>query len=1278
MTLFHSSGVMALIGAAWRPPDEFDEFRIVRSLGFGAMGHVYLARDLLLDRLVAVKFVHPATDPAARARVIDEARAIARLSHPNVVAIYRVAECAGSPYLVSEYVQGRALDELERPMPWPRVLDIALDLARGLAAAHRCGVLHRDVKPANAILTDDGRAKLLDFGLAVITDGSPAEDLAASQPPAGSAEHSLRRGAPTDPAAGMTAPTRTLRRSPEVRAIEHRGPPPEVVGTPIYMAPEIWRGEPATHRSDLYSLGILLYELLTGTAPHRDTPITELARTVQLRAIPRLGDVKPDVAPALAGIVDRLVERDPEMRFSSAGALLVALEECAAPPASHEYPDGNPYRGLAAFESAHAQLFFGRRGEIRELVDRVRIEPFVVVGGDSGTGKSSLCRAGVLPRLADSGWSCIEVVPGRRPVRALAAALAPWTGTGEAALVDLLREDSDAIARKIRQHIASRRLELFVDQLEELLTLAAPEEARVVAAAVAALAVRSPSLRVLTCARSDFLSRLAMLPGLGDEMARGLYFLRPLAGEPIREVIVRPAAAKGVVYESAALVETLVAQTEHEPGGLPLLQFTLAELWDARDVAARTIRAASLTALGGVGGALTRHADRLLAGRSAGERDAARRLLLRLVTPQGTRARRSPAELITEGPARGAELAALEALVLGRVVVANNAQDGAYEIAHEALLTSWPTLQGWLSRSAADPAALERVEQAAAAWDRMDRARDLLWGRRQLAQARVLDRAGLAAREAAFLAASSAAIRRRRLFGAAVAAALVIGAIIVGLAIRARTRRELEVMASGQTRAATLAQTNARQLGAERDRTQARALALFDAHRWSEGEAAWTEVETMARREERAYRSASGYLESILLVDPARAGLRGWFADLTFERLLRAQRDRRLDLAAELTSRLIAYDDGRYQAMLGAEARVELGVSPQGTRVWIERPGGPPQLLGQAPLDPLTLPPGSVVLSFEAPGHVAARLPVLLARGETLPVQVSLPTAASAPRGMIYVPPGRFLFGSGDSSDVRRGFLNTVPLHEVSTAGYYIGRTEVTFGDWIEFLDELPPDQRRQRSPQLGTQSTFTLTEIAPGRWKLTMTPTTRTYTAETGQRLHYEHRGKRADQDWTRFPVSAVSYEDAVAYVAWLDRTRRVPGARLCDEYEWERAARGSDARMFPSGAALAPDDANIDVTHGRDPRAFGPDEVGSHPGSRSPVGADDMAGNVWEWTRSVQSPELPAIRGGGWYTADTSARSMNREYGEPTTPHSTIGVRLCATPRPTTDDQPRGAPSG
>ena len=108
-------------------------------------------------------------------------------------------------------------------------------------------------------------------------------------------------------------------------------------------------------------------------------------------------------------IVDRLVERDAGARFASADALVVALEECAAPTPRASLPDGNPYRGLAAFESAHASLFFGRRSEIRELVHRVQSDAFVIVGGDSGTGKSSLCRAGVLPWLVDNdGWSRVD------------------------------------------------------------------------------------------------------------------------------------------------------------------------------------------------------------------------------------------------------------------------------------------------------------------------------------------------------------------------------------------------------------------------------------------------------------------------------------------------------------------------------------------------------------------------------------------------------------------------------------------------------------------------------------------------------------------------------------------------------------------------------------------------------------------------------------------------------------------------------------------------------
>src|SRR5439155_8354074 len=151
----------------WVPPESFDEYRLIERLGRGSMGQVWLAHDTVLDRPVAVKFLSElAEHDAARQRFLTEARAAARVQHPNIMAIYRVGEIDRRPYLISEYVRGDTLDRIARPVAWPRLLAIAVGLARGLAAAHRRGVLHRDLKPANAILSETGEVKLLDFGLA--------------------------------------------------------------------------------------------------------------------------------------------------------------------------------------------------------------------------------------------------------------------------------------------------------------------------------------------------------------------------------------------------------------------------------------------------------------------------------------------------------------------------------------------------------------------------------------------------------------------------------------------------------------------------------------------------------------------------------------------------------------------------------------------------------------------------------------------------------------------------------------------------------------------------------------------------------------------------------------------------------------------------------------------------------------------------------------------------------------------------------------------------------
>lgn len=149
----------------------------MRAIGRGRTGRVFLAHDTLLERPVAVKFI-PALGPNALARFLVEARAAARIQHPNVVTLYRVGQLEEQPYLVSEFIRGMSLDRLPKPQPWERVLAMGRDLARGLSAAHRRGVLHRDIKPGNAVLTEAGEVKLLDFGLAKLLDRAAGAGMA--------------------------------------------------------------------------------------------------------------------------------------------------------------------------------------------------------------------------------------------------------------------------------------------------------------------------------------------------------------------------------------------------------------------------------------------------------------------------------------------------------------------------------------------------------------------------------------------------------------------------------------------------------------------------------------------------------------------------------------------------------------------------------------------------------------------------------------------------------------------------------------------------------------------------------------------------------------------------------------------------------------------------------------------------------------------------------------------------------------------------------------------
>src|SRR5689334_17675523 len=281
----------------WHPPAEFDEYRLVRQIGRGGNGLVYAAHDKLLDRVVAIKFILTA-DPNATARMLIEARAAARIQHPNVASVYRIGELDGRPFLVSEFVHGKSLDELPRPMKPNRALELALGLARGLAAAHRLGVLHRDLKPSNALVSDAGEVKLVDFGLAKFVD--------STETPSG-----LPTKAEAD--AALALPRLT-----------HAG---AIVGTPYYMAPEMWRGEVATRRSDVYSMGVLFYEICSGDVPFGHIPPPDLPTVAQSSDPAPLAQHARGLPPAFCAIVDRCLRRNAEERFRHAEELVAALEQ---------------------------------------------------------------------------------------------------------------------------------------------------------------------------------------------------------------------------------------------------------------------------------------------------------------------------------------------------------------------------------------------------------------------------------------------------------------------------------------------------------------------------------------------------------------------------------------------------------------------------------------------------------------------------------------------------------------------------------------------------------------------------------------------------------------------------------------------------------------------------------------------------------------------------------------------------------------------------------------
>ncbi len=1244
---------LGLPADSWSPPEAFDEFRLEGPLGAGAMGVVYLARDRSLDRRVAVKFIAE-NQPllGAHERFLSEARALARIQqHPNVVTVFRVGEFEGHPYIVSEYLVGQSLNRVSLPLHWRQVLSLGIGLARGLQAVHHQKVLHRDIKPSNIFLTDDGGVKLLDFGLAELVDRDATYEASGTR---------------------------------------------SVVGTPHYMAPELLT-MPASPQSDIYSLGVVLYQLCTGALPRDHSPSSrtsgewhelELAERAGPEGGTPLAARVQGMDPRFAAIVERCILPDPSKRFASAQALREALEALKQPHEQEARPERiPPYRGLAPFEAEHRALFFGRDTEINDVLSLLRSQRLVIVAGDSGVGKSSLCRAGILPRVAQGAldewrdFSICTLGPGRRPLAALAAALAPVLERPESELELWLRQTPEELGHVLRAaHQKGRGLLLFVDQLEELVTLSELAEGESFARCLDALALPTAGVRVLLAVRGDFLTRIGGLPHLGSKVERALYILRPLKREGVRQAITGPASSHGVRFEPE-LEETLLEFMDRGMGSLPLLQFALAELWERRDQARNRITRATLDELGGVAGALSRHADSVLVGL---DQQTARRLFVRLITAEGTQIGRSEEEL-TAGSEEARSV--LRLLVEGRLLHVRRVEgQTSYGIAHEALIENWGTLREWLTEDIGQRALRQRMEAAAAEWERLGRDKESLWRGRHLMEARALDAALLGKREQEFLRASQRAARRQSLWRwlAVIFLTLAAGALYGGPRLRAHLETQHFVRTGLAAAQAPLARGS--HLGLSARARRERALSLFSGkdldaapaseELWPRATEEWEEVLDELKRADLAWNEAEQILEGILerTYDLDAHQL---LVELLAERMALAEHFLRLDERDRLAERLkrLTAGDPSWQARLTAAAELEIETDPPGARVeleqYVDEGSGltlsPIQALGPTPIAPMSLQPGSYRLRITREGRQPLYLPILLERGKHELVRLTLP--AHVPAGYAYIPPGCFLAGSADPEELRKAQESTPLAWHCFQEGYLIGQYEVTLGEWLEYLQTLPPQAPERgllATPRLEVGNTaLMLRQEGDGTWRFAfhLMNGKGILAARTGELVHYPSRSRRREQDWLRFPLAGVSAEDMKGYLSWLDHTGRLPGARLCSELEWMRAARGADARKYPHGNRLRRDDANIDATYGFRKDAYGPDEVGSHPSSVSPFGLHDMAGNAFEMTR----PTTPGfgdivLRGGAWYYSERDASIATRQASTATLRDPRSGLRLCA----------------
>ncbi len=673
------------------------EFRTL--LGTGTFGAVYRAYQPVIGREVAVKVILPhfANRPEFIRLFETEAQLVARLEHPHIVPLFDYWREPDSAYIVMRLLPNSLRLALKEITFDPEiVVKIVEQLCSALSLFHQQDIVHRDIKPDNIMLDDSMNVYLSDFGLAkMLWDTTEPDD------------------------EGVT-------------------------GSPPYMAPEQIRGEALTPQTDIYALGIIIYELLAGKHPYAGTKLsTMLAKHLkeELPPLPVFNAHQEPIPQNVNAIIARATAKEPHLRYKNVLEIAQDLRQAMLGnfdmDATMEMPVAivkNPYKGLHPFEEIDSGDFYGRESIVGEILARLvetsETNRLLAIVGPSGSGKSSLVKAGVLPALrqgtlSDSErWYIASMTPGTNPFERLESALLSIASTSPDNLIHDLKTDPRGLVKAVNRLFEEDegQIVLFIDQFEEIFTLVVDETIRnqFIQLLVKATLDSASRIRIILTLRADFYDRPLHYDEFGRIIQQQTQVVLPLSRNELERAIVMPSQRVGVRVDPK-LVTSIVADVREEPGALPLLQYTLTELFERREGAEISISA--YQDLGGVAGALATRAEEVFALLDADQRLISRQLFLRLVTlGEGTEDIRRRA-LRSELMSLVNDAEQLETILglFGRHRLLSFDHDSTtreptVEVAHEALIRVWQRLKNWVSESRNDVRQQRRLNELAEEW----------------------------------------------------------------------------------------------------------------------------------------------------------------------------------------------------------------------------------------------------------------------------------------------------------------------------------------------------------------------------------------------------------------------------------------------------------------------------------------------------------------------------------------------------------------------------------